>query len=367
MHNFKFLFLIIPILFLVNPSFALIVQLPHDDSIEWPTDRWPEDKIDVSDKNAFDELIDYTFSAESNDTLGRTNAILVIQNGSVVYEKYNSPITTNTKLVSHSMAKSYTGLLTGIMIDDSLISSVNETNLLSEWSDKRKHISIHHLLNMQSGLDFVEQYDVDGRSDTLEMIFGSGRFDQASFASSLELKTPFPGMKYNYSTGETNILSKIIKERLELNNIIYRDYIDEKIVNKLGLDNTIFEFDKAGTFIGGNSIYASARDYARFGYLYLRNGQWDGETVVSKKWIDATRTPAQNTYQLYSNKFWHPHPAFTRGLPEDTYYCAGFGGQYILIIPSKDLVIVRLGETWIEDDKVIENLAEIVEFFQDVI
>ena len=368
MHKFfKLLILITPILFLVNLSFALTDQLPHDKSIQWPTNKWPENKILLSDDIKFNKIIEHTFSPDSNETLGKTNAILIIQGGSIVYEKYNSPTTIDTKLVSYSMAKSYIGLLTGIMIDSGLISSIDETNLLPEWKDNRKHISVDHLLNMKSGLDFVEQYDVDGRSDTLEMLFGSGRYDQASFASALNLKTPFPGMKYNYSTGETNILSKIIKEKLKENDIDYNDFIDEKLVSKLGLKNTIFEFDKSGTFIGGSSIFANARDYARFGYLYLRNGQWDGETIVSKDWVDATRTPAQNTFQLYSNKFWHPHPAFTRGLPTDTYYCAGFGGQYILIIPSKDMILVRLGETYIEEDKVIENLADIIQFFEDVI
>jgi CubicO group peptidase (beta-lactamase class C family) len=86
---------------------------------------------------------------------------------------------------------------------------------------------------------------------------------------------------------------------------------------------------------------------------------------VSKEWIDDTRTPAKNSYQLYSNQFWMPYPAFTRGLPKDTYYAAGFGGQYILIIPSKDMIVVRLGETYVEDDKVLENISEIINYFDD--
>ena len=351
---------------MVNPSFAIINQLSHDQSLKWPTDHWSKNIIELNDQN-FKKIIDYTFSIESSETLGRTNALLIIQNGSIVYEKYNSPINRNTKLVSYSMAKSYIGLLTGIMIDKGFIESKNEKNLLKEWQDNRKNISISHLLNMQSGLDFIEEYDTNGRSDTLEMLFGDGRFDQASFASSFGLKTIFPGMKYNYSTGETNILSKIIKIKLKEQNLDYHNFISDNLSSKIGLKNTVFEFDDSGTFIGGSSVFANARDFARFGYLYLRDGQWDGETIVSKSWIDDTRKPAKNTHGLYSNKFWMPHPAFTRGLPNDTYYCAGFGGQYILIIPSKDMVVVRLGETYMEDDKVLENLSEIISFFEDII
>ncbi len=367
MHTFyKIIGLISLILLMVNPSFAIINQLSHDQSLKWPTANWPENKLELNDED-FNKIIDYTFSTKSSETLGRTNALLVIQNGSIVYEKYNDPINQRTKLVSYSMAKSYIGLLTGIMIDKGFIDSKDEKNLLNEWTDDRKNISIAHLLNMQSGLDFVEEYDTNGRSDTLEMLFGKGRFDQASFASSLPLKTLTPGMKYNYSTGETNILSKIIKIRLQEQNQDYQKFISDNLSNKIGLKNTIFEFDDSGTFIGGSSVFANARDFARFGYLYLRNGQWDGETIVSKSWIDDTRKPAKNTHKMYSNKFWMPHPAFTRGLPKDTYYCAGFGGQYILIIPSKDMVVVRLGETYIEDDEVLENLSEIISFFEDMI
>ena len=363
MHTFyKVISLLSLILLMVNPSFAIINQLSHDESLEWPTDHWPENIIQLNDQD-FKKIIDYTFSTESIETLGRTNALLIVQNGSIVYEKYNEPINRNTKLVSYSMAKSYIGLLTGMMIDKGFIESKDEKNLLKEWQDNRKNISISHLLNMQSGLDFVEQYDNNGRSDTLEMLFGDGRFDQASFAASVALKSITPGIKFNYSTGETNILSKIIKLRLQEQNLNYQNFINDNLSSKIGLKNTIFEFDNSGTFIGGSSVFANARDYARFGYLYLRDGQWDGETIVSKSWIDDTRKPAKNTYQMYSNKFWMPHPTSPINLPKDTYYCAGFGGQYILMIPSKDMIIVRLGETYMEDDKVLENLSEIISFF----
>ena len=95
---------------------------------------------------------------------------------------------------------------------------------------------------------------------------------------------------------------------------------------------------------------------------------WEDEQVISKQWIDASRKPVKHSYGMYSNKFWMPHPASPiLSLPKDTYFCAGFGGQYILIIPSKDMVVVRLGETYMEDDKVLENLSEIISFFRDII
>ena len=101
--------------------------------------------------------------------------------------------------------------------------------------------------------------------------------------------------------------------------------------------------------------------------MYLRDGYWEDEQVISKQWIDASRKPVKHSYGMYSNKFWIVHPAFNHGLPKDTYYCAGFGGQYIIIIPSKDLVIVRLGETYIEDDNVMKNLGDLASYFPNAL
>ena len=130
-----------------------------------------ENLIEIDDEE-FSTIINYTFSDDSYDELGHTNALLIIQDGSIVYENYNSPITKDTKLVSYSMAKSYIGLLTGMMIDRGFIQSKDETNLLPSWDDNRKNISIGHMLNMQSGLDYVEEYDLGGRSDTLRCYLG---------------------------------------------------------------------------------------------------------------------------------------------------------------------------------------------------
>jgi len=315
-------------------------------------------------------MIDYTFSQNSSGKLGITNALLITQGGQIVLEKYNDGINQNTKLVSWSMAKSFTGAIAGIMIDKGYISSIDEKNLFPHWTDSRSEITIDHLLNMKSGLEFTEEYNTSGKSDTLEMLYGKGMLDQASFAASFPTHKA-PGSIFSYSTGTTNILSKVIKNKLEERNLDYYDFLQENLLKKIGLNNTTLEFDKSGNFIGGSSVYASARDYAKFGYLYLRNGLWEDEQVISKEWIDATRTPSSNTGGIYSNKFWIINPQFRNGygLPEDTYYCAGFGGQYILIIPSKDIVLVRLGETYRDtssENEVLKYLGEIVKLFPDV-
>ena len=354
----------------VNPASATLKQLPHDPNINWPTIDWDEKTLVTINTNKFEDMIEYAFSTNSNNSLGITNALLVTQGGQIVFEKYNKPINKKTKLVSWSMAKSFTGAITGIMIDKGYISSINEKNLFPHWNDLRSDITVDYLLNMKSGLEFSEEYDTSGQSDTLEMLFGKGKLDQALYAASFPMTT-FPGVLFSYSTGTTNILSKVIRNELEERKLDYYEFIDQNLLDKLGLDNTTLEFDKSGTFIGGSSVYATARDYAKFGYLYLRDGYWENEQVISQEWVDATRIPSSNTNGMYSNKFWIINPEFRNGygLPEDTYYCAGFGGQYILIIPSKDIVLVRLGETYREtnaENDVLKYLGKLVDLFPDV-
>ena len=367
--------LLISFFFLIIVSLLIVIlysvnQLPHNPNVSWPTKIWDEGTTSIVDSEELDKMIDYTFSQNSSGKLGITNALLITQGGQIVLEKYNDGINQNTKLVSWSMAKSFTGAIAGIMIDKGYISSIDEKNLFPHWTDSRSEITIDHLLNMKSGLEFTEEYNTSGKSDTLEMLYGKGMLDQASFAASFPTHKA-PGSIFSYSTGTTNILSKVIKSKLEERNLDYYDFLQENLLKKIGLNNTTLEFDKSGNFIGGSSVYASARDYAKFGYLYLRNGLWEDEQVISKEWIDATRTPSSNTWGIYSNKFWIIDPQFRDGygLPEDTYYCAGFGGQYILIIPSKDIVLVRLGETYRDtnsENEVLKYLGEIVKLFPDV-
>ena len=350
--------LLVLILNTVNAS-ALIDQPKHDQTLDWPTLSWTSNKDQLEKSDALVSSIDTLFSDQNFDMYGKTNSLLIINNGKIIFEKYNKSVNENTKLVSWSMAKSFTGALTGIMIDKNYFNSIHQSNLLSHWQDQRKDITIDHLLNMKSGLEFIEQYNTNGHSDTAEMLFGSGRFNQSHYASKLALKR-IPGTFFDYSTGTTNILSMVIKNNLRARGIDYHKFIKESLIEKIGLNNTVFEFDKSDTFIGGSSVYANARDYAKFGYLYLRDGQWDGEQVISKDWIDLTRTPSKHTSYKYSNKFWHINNN-EFNLPNDTYYCAGFGGQFILIIPSKDIVLVRLGESYnTSSDKTLTLLGKII-------
>ena len=341
---------------------ALSEQKKHDPNVNWPTKQWSINTDKFNPSQNFNNKVDNLFSNDSYNEYGKTNSLLIIQNGEIIFEKNNIGIKENTKLISWSMAKSYIAAITGIMIDQGYISSVKEKNLLPSWKDLRKDITIDHLLNMKPGLEFIEEYSVNGRSDTAEMLFDNGMMDQGKFASEFPI-VRLPGTVYNYSTGTTNILSYILKNKLNQNGIDYYNFISDQLLKPVGLENTTLEFDKSGTFIGGSSVYASARDYAKFGYLYLRDGIWEDKQIISKEWIESTRTPSKHTKNLYSNKFWHvtDDRKNSFNFPKDSYYCAGFGGQYIMIIPSKDIIMVRLGETYnTSTDNLLSFLGEIV-------
>ena len=260
--------LLISFFFLIIVSLLIVIlysvnQLPHNPNVSWPTKIWDEGTTSKVDSEELNKMIDSAFSQNSSGKLGITNALLITQGGQIVLEKYNDGINQNTKLVSWSMAKSFTGAIAGIMIDKGYISSIDEKNLFPHWTDSRSEITIDHLLNMKSGLEFTEEYNTSGKSDTLEMLYGKGMLDQASFAASFPTHKA-PGSIFSYSTGTTNILSKVIKNKLEERNLDYYDFLQENLLKKIGLNNTTLEFDKSGNFIGGSSVYASARDYSKF-------------------------------------------------------------------------------------------------------
>ena len=209
---------------------ALPPQNKHDPSVTWPTKELAVNIDNFKRSSAFDQKIDELFSDDSYSRLGKTNSFLIVQNGEIIFEKYNQGISKDTKLVSWSMAKSYTAAITGLMIDRGLIIDVNEKNLLPNWTDLRKEITIEHLLNMKPGLEFVEEYTIEGRSDTAEMLFDEGMLNQGYFASHYPL-IKLPGTFYNYSTGTTNILSYVMKNKLSQNGIDYYDFIEKNLFN----------------------------------------------------------------------------------------------------------------------------------------
>ena len=290
-----------------------------------------------------------TVQAQIADTIGEheatdiTQAILVVHRGKVVAEAYGPDTDSETPLISWSMAKSITHALVGIAQMDGLL-DVSKPAAVDAWkNDSRSQITLQHLLDMRSGLSWNEDY-VDGdSSDVIEMLFGSGKDDVAAYAVSLPL-TDEPDSKWLYSSGTTNIVTRILGDAYgdtHGSSSCIERVLQQRLFATIGMHATA-RFDAAGTFIGSSYVFATARDYARFGYLYLQEGNWNGTQVLPAGWVDHARvqTVIDDETSLGYGAHWWTLPG-----EEDSLVASGYEGQQIYVLPKRDLVIVRLGKT----------------------
>ena len=223
---------------------------------------------------------------------------------------------------------------------------VFEVAPIPQWqNDDRKKITLHNLLQASSGLDWSETY-FNPFEDFHQMFIKSD--DKGGYAASRALKSE-PNTVFQYSSGSTNILSRMIRQ--QVGDVYYYKFPYEKLFYKIGMVNTVIEPDASGTFVGSSYSFATARDWARFGQLYLQDGVWEGERILPVGWVKYTTTPASTAVVgEYGAQWWlnagakedvtkRKYPK----LPTDTFWADGFEEQYVMVIPSKKLVVVRLG------------------------
>ena len=268
---------------------------------------------------------------------GHPFAFIVLHKGAVVAERYDKGIGPGTRLLSWSMAKSFTNALTGIMAGDGMV-DIHAPLDIPEWQqDGRKDITLHDLLQMQSGLEWNEDYG--NRSDVNLMLHRET--DMGAFAQSKPLRYT-PGTHWYYSSGTTNIVMRWLRSRFPSDEA-FLTYLHDRLFKPLGFRNPYFEPDMSGTPVGSSYLYATARDYARFGQMYLDDGCAGGHRILPEGWVDYTVTPASASAGRYGAFFWLNRCNVCPDVPEDMFSCNGHDGQQIYMIPSKDLVVVVLG------------------------
>ena len=313
---------------------STLMPLPQNpEKIYWPMGDKPKDTIlQKVDEEALNKAMENALSQ------GNTRALLVAIDTLVFYEKYANGFTKDSRILGWSMTKSMTSALIGMLVKDGKL-NLNDPAPLHEWkNDNRSKITLRNLLTMNSGLQWVEDYgDI---SEATIMLYEKG--DVGSYAISVPAVYP-PDSVWYYSSGTSNILSLIARRTIN-DDRTYWDFPRKRLYNKIGMRSAIMETDAAGTFVGSSYIQATARDYARFGLLYMNNGIWQGDTLLPEGWVDFTTSEAPNSNGQYGAQFWlnqsgHELP----DCPEDIYFCDGFNGQRVYIIPSKRMVIVRLG------------------------
>ena len=291
-----------------------------------------------------------------------TLAQLVLHKGEVVSEFYGPEVTAQTTLISWSMAKSMTHALVGIAQMDGLL-HVENSNLFPEWAnDERRNITLQQLLEMRSGLSWVEDYVDDDVSDVIDMLFGSGKDDNAGYAIAQPLAV-VPGAEWVYSSGTTNIVTRLLGNVLgdsAGSHANMEHFMRTRLFDAIGM-RAEPKFDPAGTFIGSSYVYATARNFAKFGQLYLRDGVCNGVRILPEGWVDHAR--AQHVFDSDTGLGYGAH-WWTLPGERNSLVASGYEGQYIMVIPDRDLVVVRLGKTVAAlRNAVVAELREVIEQF----
>lgn len=333
---------------------------PHPSAHPWPTDRWPEGDLGSNvDGRRIDEAFDRVFEQPWPESYGVTQAVVAIHRGTLVRERYAPDHTRDSTFISWSMAKSILQCAIGTLVRDGKL-DVFEPADVPEWrgaGDSRSALTVDQLLRMSSGLRFIEDYVDEHGSDCIRMLFGPGQQDVAGYAASLPLDHA-PDTVWNYSSGTSNIIAAIAGRAIGGGAPGTRAYLERELLHPIGMRSATPRFDAAGTFIGSSYLFASARDFARFGLFYLRDGVWDGKRILPEGWVDHARTTTPGSAGEYGAHWW------LRLVGEDSFHCSGFQGQYTLCVPSRDLVVVRLGVSTPEHREHVRLwLAEFVALF----
>ena len=315
------------------------------------TQELPDSTLPEAQRQTLAKTLDWAFAEPDTSFPVLTRAVVILHRGKVVAERYAPGISRTTPLLGWSMTKSVTNAMIGLLVKDGKL-KVDAPAPIAEWkNDERKAIKLDNLLRMNSGLDFEENYS--NVSDATKMLFRVPNAGQDALQSKMRAK---PGQEWYYSSGTTNILQEIIRRQFKSLDD-YLAFPHQRLFNKLGMSTTVLEPDPSGNYVGSSFMFASARDWAKFGQLYLQDGVWKGEQILPKGWAAYSAKETPHSDGFYAAQFWIGYRK--DGMPADLFYADGFEGQRVLIVPSKQLVVVRLGCTGynnFEDKRFFEEI-----------
>ncbi|KPM33473.1 Beta-lactamase [Croceitalea dokdonensis DOKDO 023] len=273
----------------------------------------------------------------SKPKLQKTRTLAILYKGHLIHEEYVDGFDKDTPILGWSMTKSVLATCFGILEKNGKIQS-HWPAPIPEWQDdERSAITLNHLLRMQSGLEWSEDYT--RISDVTKMLFLDPDMTQAQRVKKAVAK---PGEKWNYSSGTTNLLSGILRQQFRSPQA-YLDFLYARFIDKIGAHSMLIEADLEGNYVGSSYGWASTRDWGRIGQLYLDRGQWNGEELFKPEWVDYITRPTALSNGTYGAHFWLNAQGKYPDVPKDLFSMNGFQGQYVFIVPSKDLVVVRTG------------------------
>ena len=306
---------------------------PQPDGVPWPTDEWATAAWPAGvDKAVVDAATDTAFADGAEE---RVRATVIVHGGAIVYERYSPHPSDGPGEVmpSYSMAKAVTSAMIGILVRDGRL-DIDEPAAVPEWhedpDDRRAALTVRHMLHMATGMPWDDGFMNEG-SEMYEMVRED---DAAAYAAAIPA-TADAGERFDYSSGTTTLLARILGEEVGDGPDGVRAFLDTELFDKLGMDPVTTKFDAAGTWQGAYSADTTAQDYAKLGLLYLRGGEWDGEQVLPQDWVEFTRTPSPAEPE-YGAQFW------LDPLRPEVSYAVGIRGNVITVDPAHDLVIVQL-------------------------
>lgn len=266
-----------------------------------------------------------------------TFALMVIYKGQPLVEVYRDDFSADNKFLSWSMAKSITNALIGVRVKQGKM-GINQPLGIDEWQqDERREITLNNLMQMNSGLEWNESYG--NLSDVTIMLHKEG--DMGLYTQLKSYKYPADSV-WVYSSGSTNLACRLMRNSFP-NDAAYYQFPRETLFNQIGMRSAVFEVDASGTFVGSSYLYATMRDYARFALLYLNNGEWLGKQLLPEGWVEYTTEVAIGSEGAYGSFFWLNRSGDYPDAPRDMYLARGHDGQFICIIPSRELIVIRTG------------------------
>ncbi len=286
------------------------------------------------DYKSLQKTVDYAFT---KNEIKKTRAVLVIYKDQIIAEKYSDGFDKKSLLQGWSMTKSITATIYGILQKQGQL-SINDKAEIEPWkNDERANITINDLLHMNSGLEWAEDYE--GISDVTKMLFLAENMAKVQEEKELVGK---PNESWNYSSGTSNLLSGLLRKNFKTHQG-YLDFWYSALIDKIGMHSMTIEADLAGNYVGSSYSWATTRDWAKFGLLYLHKGNWNGEQLFDESWVDYVKTPTATSNGEYGGHFWLNAGGKYPDAPKDIFSANGFQGQRVFIIPSKGLVVVRMG------------------------
>jgi len=317
----------------VSASYLSPNRAKNYTSVEYPYGNLPN-------KDSVFNNIDYkklNKTVTSIFGVDKSRAVLVLYKDHIIAEKYDEGFTKESKILGWSMTKSLLSTVFGVLEYQNKLKVSDKAPILSWQNDDRKNITINNLLQMNSGLEWDENYDKI--SDVTKMLFLDRDMTKAQELKPLIGK---PNESFNYSSGTSNLLSGIVRKQFKTHQS-YLDFWYAQLIDKIGMHSMVLEADLSGNYVASSYAWATARDWAKFGLLYLHNGSWNGTQVFDKQWVNYVTTPTPTSNGTYGAQFWLNIENQFKDVPKNMYFADGYQGQRIYILPSQDMVVVRFG------------------------